>query len=144
MATLFAYLDRTAALDVNIGTTPMPGVRPYLGTDAADDAITRAWYATAIDWCHAKLSELDFLAADGYVGSTPPDAVVLGVYEFVRVLRDYASRGNVLARKVKTGAREEEYPELGVAGRITQAGIAAWPYLEPYCEDVTMFGSVGR
>jgi hypothetical protein len=143
VTTLAEYLDRTAALDLDIGTTPMPGIRPYLGTAAADDAITRAWYATAIDWCNAKLSERDFVVADGFANDAPPDACVLGVYEFVRVLRDYAARDNVIARKVKTGAREEEYPEIGTAGRVTAAGIAAWPYLEPYCEDPTMFASGG-
>jgi hypothetical protein len=68
---------------------------------------------------------------------------VLGVYEFVRVLKDYDARDNVLARKTKTGAREEEYPELGTAGRVTAAGIAAWPYIEPFCEDPTLFASGG-
>lgn len=142
MTTLAAYLDRKAALNLDIGTTPMPGVRVYLGLDAANDAITRAWYATAIDWCNTKLSERDFVTAAG-VDENPPDSCVLGVYEFVRVLHDYADRGNVLARKTKTGAREEEYPEIGTAGRLSAAAIAAWPYIEPFCEDPTLFSSGG-
>lgn len=143
MTTLATYLDRTAALDAGIGTTPMPGLRSYLGLAAADDPITRAWYATAIDWCHAKLSKRDFVDADG-LDMDPPDACVLGVYEFVRVLHDYAARADVLSRKIKIGARENEYDIPGMAGRVSAAAIAAWPYLEPYCEDPLLLASGGR
>jgi hypothetical protein len=129
VTTLAEYLDRTADLSLNIGTTPMPGISVYIDEDKTSVKL-RAWYATAIDWCNTKLSELDFVDSAG-VDENPPDAVVLGVYEFVRVLRDYDARSNVLTKKTKTGAREEEFFEAGVAGRITAAGIAAWPYLEP-------------
>lgn len=120
----------------------MPGIRVYLGLDAATDAVTRAWYATAIDWCHAKLSERDFVDSAG-ASVSPPDSCVLGVYEFVRVLHDYAARGNVNVIKTKTGAREEQYSEAGMAGRLSAAAIAAWPYIEPFCEDPTLFASGG-
>lgn len=143
MTTLAEYLKPTMSdMGANVGTTPMPGIRIYLGTAIADDPILIAWYSTAIDWCNQKLSERDFVDSAG-VDEQPPDACVLGVYEFVRVLRDHSERANVLARRIKTGAREEEYFEQGIAGRITQAGIAAWPYLEPYVEDPTLFASGG-
>jgi len=142
VTTLAAYLDRKAALNLDIGTTPMPGVRTYLGLDAANDAITRAWYATAIDWCHTKLSERDFVDSDD-ASISPPDACVLAVYEFVRVLHDYASRGSVLSTETKTGARSEKYDVAGMAGRMSAATIAAWPYLDPFCEDPTLFASGG-
>ncbi len=134
MTTLAAYLDRTADLSLDIGTTPMPGISVYLDENKTSVKL-RAWYATAIDWCHEKLSERDFTA-------NPPDACVLGVYEFVRVLRDHDGKASTVVKKTKTGAREEEYFQDG-AGGIVAAGIAAWPYLEPYVEDVTLLASGG-
>jgi hypothetical protein len=143
VSTLDAYLDRTAAdLTLEIGDTKMPGVQTYVGLPTGGVAILRAWYATAIDWCHTKLSERDFVDSAG-ASISPPDACVLGVYEFVRVLKEYHERSSILARKVKTGAREEEYDIPGTAGRISAAALAAWPYLEPYCEDVTLFATGG-
>jgi len=113
-------------------------VQTYVGLPSGGVALLRAWYATAIDWCHTKLSERDF-----GTGVNPPDACVLAVYEFVRVLKDYHELPSTLSRKTKTGAREEEREVPGTAGRISAAAIAAWPYLEPYCEDVTLFASGG-
>lgn len=121
----------------------MPGIQTYLGVAAGDVPLLRAWYGTAIDWCHEKLSRRDFVAADGFTGDQPPDACVLGVYEFAKVLYHYHQRNNVNARKIKTGAREEEYEPAGTAGRISAAALAAWPYIEPYVEDPTLFASGG-
>ncbi len=140
MTTLAAYLT---ASDVTTAVGNLLGLRPYLGADASEDTLLVSWYSAAIGWCNAKLSELDFLAADGYTGSVPPDTVVLGVYEFVRVMRDYADRPGAGIKKTKTGAREEEYGDAGMAVTM-QAGAAAWMYLEPFCEDPTLFASGGR
>lgn len=140
MTTLPEYLDRTADLDLDIGATPMPGVAPYLGEDKTSVKL-RAWYATAIDWCNEKMSNRDFVDSAG-VDEDPPDAVVLGVYEFVRVMRDLAARPATGIKKTKTGAREEEYGDAGM-GSTWIAGQAAWPYIEPYCEDPTLFASGG-
>jgi hypothetical protein len=141
VTTLPEYLDRTD-VTTPVGTTPIPGLRDYLGATAAEDAVLVAWYGAAIDWCDQKISSRDFVDSAG-ADIDPPDATVIGVYEFVRVIRDYAARGSVGVKRVKTGAREEEYFEAGTAGRVTQAGIAAWPYLEPYVEDPTLFASGG-
>ena len=139
MTTLAAYLTAT---DVTTAVGNLLGLRPYLGADASEDPMLVSWYSAAIGWCNAKLSELDFLAADGYVGDVPPDTVVLGVYEFVRVMRDYANRPGAGVKKTKTGAREEEYGDAGMSVTM-QAGAAAWMYLEPFCEDPTLFASGG-
>lgn len=141
MTTLFTYLDRTD-VTTGIGTTPIPGIATYLSVAAADQPVLKAQYGEAIDWCHSKLSELDFLAADGYVGSTPPDAVVLGVYAYVKATRDLDARATTGIKKTKTGAREEEYSE-GSMGSNLLPMQAAWPKLEPFCEDITMFSSGG-
>ena len=137
MTTLAAYL---AASDVTTSVGNLLGLRYYLGADASEDTLLVSWYSAAIGWCNAKLSELDFLAADGYVGDVPPDTVVLGVYEFVRVMRDYANRGGAGIKKTKTGAREEEYGDQGMSV-VMQAGAAAGMYIEPFCEDPTLFSS---
>jgi hypothetical protein len=142
VATLAAYLDRSN-VDAEVGTTPIPSLRDYLGAPPPDRAMLKAWYGAAIDWCHEKLSQRDFLAADGFANDAPPDSCVIGVYEFVRVMYHGNQRDNVLARKIKTGAREEEYETPGTAGRLTAAGIAAWPFLEPYVEDPTLYASGG-
>ena len=139
MTTLAAYLTPT---DVTTAVGNLLGLRTYLGAAAAEDTLLISWYAAAIAWCDTKLSNRDFAAADGFTGSVPPASVVLGVYEFVRVLRDYSKRGGAGIKKIKTGAREEEYGDAGL-GVATLAGLAAWPYLEPYCEDVTLFASGG-
>lgn len=136
MTTLSAYLVPTIAdLSADVGTTPLPGVRPYLGAAASEDPILKAWYSAAIDWCDQKLSSRDFTGS-------PPDTCVVGVYEFVRVMRDYNARGGAGIKKTKTGAREEEYGDTGM-GVTTQAGLAAWPYIEPYCADPLLFASGG-
>lgn len=145
MTTLAAFLeDSYDDLAADVETTPViPGIRIYLGTVAANDPITLTWYVTAVKWCDEKLSRRDFVEADGFADDDPPHGCVVAAYEFVRVMRDYAAAANVLAKKVKTGAREEEREPAGTAGRISAAAIAAWPYLEPYCEDVTLFASGG-
>ena len=139
MATLAAYLDPT---DVTTAVGNLLGLRPYLGAAASDDTHLVSWYAAAIGWCNEKLSRRDFVVADGFTGSVPPDTVVLGVYEFVRVLRDYAARAGAGVKKTKTGAREEEYGDAGM-GATTAAGLAAWAYLELYVEDPSLFASGG-
>lgn len=132
MPTLDEYLDRTAAdLDADIGATPLPGIVTYLGLSGTTKKL-RAWYAAAIDWCNQKLSDRDFTAV--------PDSCVLAVYEFVRVLHHYDELQNVAVKKIKTGAREEEMQPLS-GSAMHQAGMAAWPYIENYCEDITMFAS---
>ena len=142
MTTLAEYLTpKFTDLTATVGTTPMPGIRTYLGSAASEDSITLAYFSAGVDWCNQKLSERDFVDSDGN-DIDPPDSCVLGVYEYARVLRDHASRANVLARKIKTGAREEEYEAAGTAGRVA-AGIAAWPFIEPYVEDPTLFASSG-
>ena len=136
MTTLAAYLT---ASDVTTAVGDLLGLRPYLGADASEDTLLTSWYSAAIGWCNAKLSELDFVDDDD-VSANPPDTVVLGVYEFVRVMRDYAARGGAGIKKTKTGAREEEYGDAGM--NVTMlAGAAAWMYLEPFCEDPTLFSS---
>lgn len=142
MTTLNAYLDRTAAdLTATIGVTPMPGVQTYVGLPSGGVALLRAWYATAIDWANTKLSNHDFVDSGGS-SVAPPDACVLAVYEFVRVLKDYHARSTTGAKKIKTGSREEEYGDNGV-GATEAAGRAAWPYIEPYIPDVTLLASGG-
>lgn len=142
MTTLSAYLTPTFAdLSANVGTTPLPGIRVYLGAAASEDPILLAWYSAAVDWVSQKLSERDFVDSDG-VDIQPPDACTIGVYEFVRFMRDYNARPAVGVKKVKTGAREEEYGDAGVNAMIG-AGQAAWPYIEPYVEDPTLFASGG-
>ena len=140
MTTLAEYLDRTADLSADIGDTPMPGISVYLA-EVKTSVKLRAWYSTAIDWCHAKLSKRDFLDDDD-LDIDPPDSCVLAVYEFARVLRDYDARPATGLKKTKTGAREEEYGDSGM-GAATMAGLAAWAYLEPYCEDPSLFCSGG-
>jgi hypothetical protein len=140
VTTLAAYLDAT---DVTTAVGNLLGLRPYLGADASEDSHLVGWYSVAIDWCNTKLSRRDFTTADGYAGDNPPDTVVLGTYEFVRILREYASRANVLSTETKTGARSEKFDVPGMAGRMSAAAIAAWPYLEPHCEDPTLFASGG-
>lgn len=141
MTTLAAYLDRT---DVTTAVGNLLGLRPYLDATASEDGHLKSWYGPAIDWCHEKLSERDFVVADGFADDEPPDACVLAVYEFVRVLREYAAKASLLASEVKTGARSEKFDVPGMAGRLSAAAIAAWPYLEPYCENVFQFASGGR
>jgi len=100
------------------------------------------WYASAIDWCNEAMSKRDFVDDDG-ADVNPPDAVVQGVYEFVRVLKDQHERPSTIVKKTKTGAREEEYEPAGTAGIISAAAIAAWPFIEKYCTDVSLFSSGG-
>ncbi len=140
MTTLAAYLNRT---DVVTAVGNLLGLRPYLEAQAAEDGHLKSWYGPAIDWCHAKLSKRDFTVADGFASGNPPDAAVLGVYEFVRIFRDAHKKSSSVAKKIKTGAREEEYEPASTAGRLSAAQIAAWPYLEPYVEDVTLLASGG-
>jgi hypothetical protein len=139
VTTLAEYLDPT---DVTTAVGNLLGLRDYLGAAASEDTLLTSWYSAAIGWCDQKLSSRDFVDSTG-ADEDPPDTVVLGVYEFVRVMRDYSKRPGAGIKKTKTGAREEEFFEAGTAGRVTAAGIAAWPYLEPYCEDVTLFASGG-
>lgn len=140
MTTLLEYLDRTADLDLPIGTTPIPGIEPYLGVDSSDVHL-RAQYGEAIDWVHETMSERDFVDDDGN-DVNPPDAVVLGVYAYVRATRDLDARGSTGTKKTKTGAREEEYADAGQATYLLPAQ-AAWPKIEKFCEDVTLFASGG-
>ena len=142
MTTLAAYLDRTADLGLDIGTTPIPGIEPYLDV-ASTDVHLRSQYAEAIDWCNSTLSERDFVVADGFAGDNPPDACVLAVYAYVKATRDLDARGATGVKKTKTGAREEEYADVG-QGTYLLPAQAAWPKLEKYCEDVTLFASGGR
>lgn len=141
MTTLAAYLDPT---DVTASVGNLLGLRPYLGAVASEDGHLVGWYDTAIGWCNESLGERDFVAADGFADDEPPGTVVLGVYEFVRVLREYAAKASLLASETKTGARTEKFDVPGAGGRLSAAAIAAWPYLEKYCEDVTLFSSGGR
>ncbi len=142
MTTLLAYLPRIGdVLASDVGTTPIPGIQPYLGVDAGDVHL-RSQYAEAIDWCHETLSKLDFVDDDD-VSMNPPDAVVLAVYAYVKATRDLDARGSTGTKKTKTGAREEEYADAG-QGTYLLPAQAAWPKLEKYCEDVTMFASGGR
>jgi hypothetical protein len=140
VSTIAEYLDRTADLTLDIGTTPIPGIQPYLGV-AAGDVHLRAQYAEAIDWVNETLSERDFVDSAG-ASANPPDAVVLGVYAYVQATRDLDSRGSTGIKKVKTGAREEEYADAGQATYLLPAQ-AAWPKIEKYCEDPTLFSSGG-
>ncbi len=141
MSTLAEYLDRTADLDLDIGNTPIPGIEPYLGV-ASTDVHLRSQYAEAIDWCNQALSERDFVATDGFVDDYPPDACVLAVYAYVKATRDISARAASGIKKTKTAAREEEYGDIGQATYLLPAQ-AAWPKLEKYCEDVTLFASGG-
>jgi hypothetical protein len=135
VTTLAAYLDRT----------DIAALKAYLDVDADcvdEDARLLIWYATAIDWCHEKLSERDFVDSGGS-SIDPPDQTVTAVYEFVRGMRD-SIVGRVVdgagIKRVKTAAREEEYFP-GSPGVL--AGDLAWPHLEPHCEDPTLFASGG-
>jgi hypothetical protein len=136
VTTLAAYL---AGFDTQatVGTTPIPSLEDYLGLTptAAERAKLKAWYSAATEWCDNKLSSRDFTA-------DPPDGTVIGVYEFVRYLHDYDSRAAPGASKIKTGAREEDYATESLGGMVA-AGRAAWPWLEPWCEDVSLFASGG-
>jgi hypothetical protein len=140
VTTLLEYLDRTADLDLDIGTTPIPGIEPYLGVDPSDVHL-RAQYAEAIDWVHQALSERDFVDDDGN-DVNPDDAVVLGVYAYVRATRDLDARGSTGTKKTKTGAREEEYADAGQDTYLLPAQ-AAWPKIQKFCEDPTLFASGG-
>lgn len=143
MTTLAEYLRPFLTdLTQDVGDTPVPGLRDYLGADAAEDPKLKAWWSEAIEWCNEVLSRRDFVDDDG-VDINPPDPCVLATYEHVRVIRDYARLESVLSRKTKTGAREEEREVPGTAGRLSQAQIAAWPRLEKYCQDVSLFASGG-
>jgi hypothetical protein len=138
VTTLAEYLDPT---DVTTPVGNLLGLRNYLGAAVSEDTLLTSWYSAAIGWCNQKLSERDFVDSDG-LDEDPPDTVVMGVYEFVRVMRDYSRRPGAGIKKTKTGAREEEYGDNGM-GVINVAGQASWPFLEPYCEDVTLFASGG-
>lgn len=140
MTTLAEYLDRTD-VTTNIGSTPVPAIATYLGVAVGDHAVLKAQYGEAIDWCDNKLSSRDFVDSDG-VDENPPDAVVLGVYAYVRATRDIDARGSTGVKSTQTGARKEEYADSGQATYLLP-GQSAWPKLEPYCEDPTLFSSGG-
>lgn len=140
MTTVLEYLDRTDVTST-VGTTPIPGIATYLDVDVADHPVLKAQYGEAIDWVHETMSERDFVDDDGN-DVNPPDAVVLGVYAYVRATRDLDARGSTGTKKTKTGAREEEYADAGQATYLLPAQ-AAWPKIEKFCEDVTLFASGG-
>jgi hypothetical protein len=134
VTTLAAYLDRTD-VTTPVGTTPIPGIATFLGVVAAEHADLKAQYGEAIDWCDNKLSNRDFPAA-------PPDAVVMGVYAYVKAVRDIASRAGTGIKKTKTGAREEEYGDVGSDTFLTP-GQAAWAKIEGFALDAYLFASGG-
>jgi hypothetical protein len=129
MATLKAYLAAARA-DPSLAVGEMMSLRDYIGVTAAEDALLKTFFAPAIDWCHGKLSKRDFAVDPASDDGNPTANCVLAVYKYVEVLWDYHARASVLMKKIKTGGREEEYFEAGVAGRTSAAGLAAWAELE--------------
>lgn len=111
-------------------------IRDYLVAIATDDPLIKTFYGPAIDWCDNKIDSRDFTA-------NPPDGAVLGVYLYTRVMWDYHQRSDLSMKKKKTGGREDEYFEAGVAGRTDAAALAAWPKLEPYHLDAILGQSGG-
>lgn len=134
MATLFDYCAASRA-NPGLPVGGLVSIRDFLGADAGDDALIKTFYGPAIDWCHEKLSQRDFADEPSKPNGDPPDGCVLAVYKYTRVLWHENQKANVLSKKTKTGDREEEYFEAGVAGRTTAAGLAAWGNLEPYVID---------
>ena len=144
MTTIAEYLDRTD-VTTPVGTTPMVGLRDYLGASATEDPLLKTWYGPAIDWVHQKLDQRDFVDDEG-ADVDPPDQVVLGVYRYVQVLRAFHRRagGNAQGvKKIKTGDREEEYADPSGVTAAYMAAQAAWAEIEPYVEDVSLAASGG-
>ncbi len=139
MTTIAEYLDPTD-VTTPIGSTPIPGLRDWLGTDASEDVKLVAWYSAAINWVNKKLSERDFVDSGGS-DINPPDDVVLGVYEHVRGQKALAEAENPLAMRIQTGQRQEDYDALRTAMEL--AGSKAWPYIEPYVENALLLCSGG-
>lgn len=143
MTTLAEYLRPFLAdLTQPVGDTPIPGIRDWFGAAEAEDSKLKAWWSAAIEWCNEVLSRRDFVDDDG-LDINPPDPCVLATYDHVRVIRDWDALESSLSKKTKTGGREEEREVPGSGGRLSQAQIAAWVWLEKYCEDVSLFASGG-
>ncbi len=136
MTTLAAYLTPPSKVSLT-------ALKAYLGvTTIVEDTRLTRWYTTAIEWCDQVLSSRDFTA-------DPPVQVVTAVYEYVRAFRDIVNLAGIGGsatgiKKVKTGAREEEYfgGNFGHSA-VSAAQNAAWPHLEKWCEDPTLFASGG-
>ena len=141
MTTLAAYL---ASVDIDASpVVGLPSCSTYVGSAVAEATKVRVWYQSAIAWCDAKLSSRDFTAA-------PPVPCILAVYEYVKAMRDIYGRGAGVS-EVATGQRSETYSAglghsgigAGGLGPSAAAGAFAWPLLEPYVEDVSLFASGG-
>lgn len=132
MTTLAAYLASTGISDTvaAVGTS----CKAFVGTTSVSDAVMGAYLKSAVAWCDGKIQGLDFTDGDD-VSTNPPADAVLAVFAWVRAACEYDSRGGGAgAKRIKTGPnREEEYHD----GQLTQgaaAGLAAWQYLEQYCD----------
>lgn len=108
MTTLAEYLDASEPAD-------LAALKEYLKiTATGEDVQLTRWFADAIFFCNTKLSNRDFLAADGFHGDIPPSPAVTATYEYVRAYRDITNRGSVGQKRNRTGGRESEYmPESG-------------------------------
>ncbi len=131
MTTLAEYLS-TVAFDAAPPDYSLPSCKTYVGSADSEDAIISAWYTIAIEWCDNKMSSRDFVDSDG-ADLPPPAGTIIGVYEYVRAMRDVTGRGGGQGvTKIKTGDREEEYGGDGMIGSGQSAGQAAWSHIEPY------------
>jgi len=134
VATIITYLTAARA-DPSQSVGTFPSVRDYLGATAADDANLKVWLAEAVVWVNKMVNGLD-------MDSDELDMATAGIWKYMRVRWDEHARASMVARKSKTGRREEEYTGAE-AGRIDAAKLAAWSDIAPLCEDPTLFASGG-
>ena len=84
-------------------------LKEYLGVETlAEDLRLKIWLAAAVDAADAYLAK-DFVDTAGD-DIELPDAVVVGLYEYVRALRSYYRRTPGL-KSVKTNALGETYTD---------------------------------
>jgi hypothetical protein len=134
VATILAYLaPACAAPSTAVGT--YPSIRDYLGAVAGDDPKLVVLFTEAATWADTILGSKDLSAAQ-------LNLVTSALYRYMRVAWDENKRGSVVARKIKTGGREEEYTGAE-AGRIDAAKLVAWASISAVCDDPTLFASGG-
>jgi len=109
-------------------------LKSYFGIapeDTADEAKLRLWFLTAVDSAELYVDK-DFVDSAG-ASIAPPAAITVGIYEYVRALRDSDQRASGV-KAVKTGQLAETYAQDGIKGKL--ALLAALPFWRPYKRDL--------
>lgn len=131
MTTMAEHLD-----DAGIGGTDFVALTGYLGSASGEDDRIVLWFAAAIEAADNYMAA-DFVDADD-VDIDPPTETVIGVYEYVKALREYYPRGAGVA-EVKTASLGEKYRDQVGAMAAYHAAI---PYWKPWKTDLTTAGSI--